>query len=95
MKAKKETKVIITEQIHGEGELLFLVATVDREDCEDTTTELWLAEDESHLEEQLKMDFYGVESVEELEEMEEDEFGPIWDDEYGFSIIPKLIGKIK
>ncbi len=89
------TKVIITEKIHGEGKLLFTVTRVDREDCEDTTTDLWLADDENHLEEELKMDFYNVESAEELEEMEEDPFGPIWDDEYGFSIIPNLIGKIK
>ena len=78
-------------RINGEGNILFTVVTVDREDCEDTTTELWLANDEDHLADQVMMEFLGVETIEDAEDHE---MKFQFDEDWGFSIIPTEIGKV-
>lgn len=91
----KKVNVSIEEKlIKGEGKLLFTVTFVDVEDSEDTTTQLWRADSEEELEDELKLDFYGVETQEEAEEFEENLMGPLWDDEYGITILVNQIGKI-
>lgn len=80
-----------TIKVNGEGNTLFAVVTVDREDCEDTTTELWLANDEYHLEEQVMLEFLGVDTIEEAEDHE---MKFQFDEDWGFSIIPTKIGSL-
>mgnify|MGYP001298306480 CR=1 FL=1 len=78
-------------QINGEGNRLFVVVRVDQSDCEDTITELWLANDEEHLKEQVMIEYLGVETVEEAED-DIAKFG--FDEDWGFSILPTEIGKV-
>jgi hypothetical protein len=65
-------KVYIEDvQITGEGEFLYAVTSIDTDDSEDTSTTLWLANDEEHLYEQVKEDW-------DIDTFQEDYFQNDW-----------------
>ena len=79
-------------KVRGEGKKIYIVVTVDQEDPEDTSTEIWRANDEDHLYEQVKEDFIGHnENIEpgSLSERISDDFEADW----CYSILYTEIGK--
>jgi hypothetical protein len=81
-----ETVQISPEEINGEGNLLYTVIFIDEDDHEDTNIELWKANDEDHLYEQVKEEV--VQSSEERME------NTIFDDSWGYTILHKFIGAL-
>lgn len=79
-----------------EAKNLYTLTIVDTEDTEDTTTNLFLADDEADLYNQVKGVFISSSDPNEFEE-DEDEFSGSsllrnFDDEWGISILWTLIG---
>jgi hypothetical protein len=95
MTEQNSTKIDLTEPIRGsEGDQIFLVTFVDEEDSEDTRTEIWRAKDEDHLSDEVKKDYVGI----EYEDEDDAPYDPVaehFDDSWGISIIPRLVGSLK
>ena len=74
-------------QISGEGSKLWGVIHVDLDDTCDSGLSMWLANDETHLKEQVKEDWLGEEEEDWLHEELEKNFEESW----GYSVLPKEI----
>jgi len=81
--------------IEGEGNKLFSVVIVDKEDEEDTSVLFFRANDEDHLFDEVKLYFIGYDSIEEAED------DPMWEaisndfeNEWGISILFKELGEV-
>jgi hypothetical protein len=89
------TVSIPTEEIHGKGSQLWALIFVDEDDAEDTNLELWRADDEEDLYQQYKSSWDEENEDDEDDEEESDDFFmQRLDDDWGYKILPKLIGKI-
>lgn len=82
------------DTVHGAGSKLFAVVSVDMEDSEDTLTELWLAEDEDDLFEQVKRETVDPDGEDENYE-ENSEIAYSFDEEWGNSMLFTEIGTVK
>ena len=74
-------------QIYGEGSKLWGVIHVDIDDACDSGLTMWLANDETHLKEQVKEDWVDEEEEDWLREGLEKNFEESW----GYSVLPKEI----
>jgi hypothetical protein len=90
----KNENYLITEKVKGDltGKKLFVVVTIDQEDSEDSTTELWRANDEDHLQDLVKEEYVGDEFGDD-EEFFGQSPSDIFDEDWGFSILVTEIGK--
>ncbi len=86
----KNENYLITEKVKGDltGKKLFVVVTMDKDDSEDSTTELWRANDEDHLQDLIKEEYVGDDF-----EDEDNPFSEQFDEDWGFSILVTEIGK--
>jgi len=86
----KNENYLITEKVKGDltGKKLFVVVTIDKDDSEDSTTELWRANDEDHLQDLVKEEYVGDDF-----EDEDNPFSEQFDEDWGFSILVTEIGK--
>ena len=86
----KNENYLITEKVKGDltGKKLFVVVTMDKDDSEDSTTELWRANDEDHLQDLVKEEYVGDDF-----EDEDNPFSEQFDEDWGFSILVTEIGK--
>ena len=76
--------LIYRDKSDAESKTLFVLVVVDQDDTEDTMTELWLARDEDHLYDIVKDDRVG-----------EDEFlADKFDEDWGFNLLYKEVGKV-
>lgn len=73
----------------GEGKNLWTVIYVS-EDHEDSTVQLWLADDEEHLYEQVKSDVVGEEGDHGYEQMSEQFEFELWGHEIVFNKVATL-----
>jgi len=85
----KNENYLITEKVKGDltGKKLFVVVTIDQEDSEDSTTELWRANDEDHLQDLVKEEYVG----DDFEGTPGED--SLFDGDWGFSILVTEIGK--
>ena len=75
--------------VQGTGINLYVVIQVDEDDTEDTTIQLWKADNEDHLFDQLSDQFYDGEDPDDF-------LGPNFEEEiWGILCLPKLIGTVK
>jgi hypothetical protein len=75
--------------VQGTGNNLYGIIMVDQDDSEDTRIELWKADSEDHLYDQLAEIFYDGEDPEDF-------MGPNFEEEiWGLVWLPKYLGKIK
>jgi hypothetical protein len=85
------------EDLHGdteEGNILFLVTVVDTEDPEDTTTNVWVANDEEHLYDLVKEEFVGDDEDEDEDE-DEDPIARNFENDWGINILFQEIGQVQ
>jgi len=75
--------------IFGKGKKIYVVVDVDQADPEDTSTEIWLADSEEHLYEQVKSEFVG----DEPSDMENEALSRLFELEWGQSVLYKEIGE--
>ena len=76
------------------GKKLFAVINVDTDDSEDSTVELWRADDDAELEKLVKS-HYCWDDDEENEEDYNEMVSQQFDEDWGFKLIPKEIGTIQ
>jgi hypothetical protein len=70
-----------------DGKYAYAVVAVDKDDTEDTTTEIWLADGEDQLCELVKAEYTKDAVSEEMADK-------MFDDEWGFSILTKCLGEV-
>lgn len=89
-------KTIEFENVHGDenGKKLFVVTVIDEDDAEDTTSAMWLANDEDHLYDLVKEEYVG-EPDEDGEYDEDDPIAASFDDDWGLTILYKEVGTVK
>jgi hypothetical protein len=81
--------IIDIAQIKGIGSNLYALIQVDQDDAEDTTIQLWRADTEDHLYDQVAEEFYDGEDPDDF-------MGPNFEEEiWGMLWLPKFIGSIK
>ena len=76
--------------VHGDlkADKIFIVTKVDTEDSEDSSSDIWFANDEDHLYELVKEEYLG-------DDFEDDDpFKLGFDDDWGISILYTEIGTI-
>jgi hypothetical protein len=79
---------IDSSEVRGTGNKLYALIQVDTDDSEDTTIELWRANNEDHFYEQVSEAFYNGEDPEDF-------IGPNFDKEiWGIILLPKFIGTL-
>lgn len=84
--------VQVDEQvIRGSGKNLYSLIMIDTDDSEDSTLQLWRADDEDHLYDQVLEDFQGDADDSMKEALVFDFENELW----GLLWLPKLIGKIE
>jgi len=83
-----------TVQGNIHGTKLFIIQIIDEDDTEDSSVELWRANDENDLHDQVK-EFYVDEPDEDAEEGEEEPMSILFEDDWGFKILFKEIGTIE
>ena len=101
--AKKTTTLNIkfAERILGDpkGKKLFSVVRVDPDDSEDTTAELWRANNEDHLHDLVRVEYknllFGEYEEDEEDEEKDDEFCVPFEEMWGYTILPTLLGTIQ
>jgi hypothetical protein len=75
--------------VQGTGSNLYAVIMVDLDDSEDTSIQLWKADSEDHLYDQVSEEFYDGEDPDDF-------MGPNFEEEiWGLVYLPKYIGQIK
>ena len=75
--------------VQGTGNNLYALIKVDQDDAEDTTIELWRADSEDHLYDQVSEEFYDGEDPDDFA-------GPNFDEEiWGLLWLPQFIGTVK
>ena len=86
---EKEIKALLDCGINGTGTDLFALILVDPSDSEDSRIELWRADSEDHLYDQVSEEFYDGEDPEDFHgpNFEEDIWGVLWS--------PQRIGKVE
>ena len=52
---EKQIKVSMVDELHGTGTDVFALIMVDQDDSEDTQLQLWRADNEEHLYDQVKI----------------------------------------
>ena len=81
--------IIDIAQIKGIGSNLYALIQVDQDDAEDTIIQLWRADTEDHLYDQVAEEFYDGEDPDDF-------MGPNFEEEiWGMLWLPKFIGIIK
>ena len=81
--------LIKADIVQGTGINLYVVIQIDEDDSEDTTIQLWKADNEDHLCDQLSEQFYDGEDPDDFP-------GPNFEEEiWGILWLPKLIGTVK
>jgi hypothetical protein len=79
---------IDSSEVRGTGNNLYALIQADIDDAKDTTIELWRANNEEHLYEQVAEVFYEGEDPEDL-------IGPNFDEKiWGIMWLPKFIGTL-
>jgi hypothetical protein len=73
------------------GKKLYAVVNVDREDSEDTTVQLWAANDEGDLFDLVKADYCG----EAADDIHREAVELMFDDDWGICILTTELGIIK
>ena len=88
MKETNLKALIDSTTVQGTGANLYSVIMVDQDDSEDTMMELWRADSEDHLYDQVAESFYGGEDPEEFTgpDFEEEIWGILW--------LPQFIGTL-
>lgn len=86
-----------TRTIHGEGGQLWGIIIIDEDDSEDSTLELWRANDEDHLYEQFKVSRMGYQEDDEDDDDDDEEMTLEYrlDQDWGFTLLPQFIGNIE
>ena len=86
-------KKIQFDNLHGDenGKKLFIVTFVDEDDSEDTSSSMWLANDEDHLFDLVKEEYVG----ETDEDDEDDPVAEAFENDWGFTILYKEVGTVK
>ena len=88
MKETNLKALIDSTTVQGTGANLYSVIMVDQDDYEDTMMELWRADSEDHLYDQVAESFYDGEDPEEF-------IGPDFEEEiWGILWIPQFIGTL-
>lgn len=83
------TTIIDPTKVQGIGNRLYAIIYVDQDDSEDTSMNLWRADDEDHLYDQLSENYYDGEDPEDF-------MGPNFEEEiWGLLYLPTYIGQIK
>jgi hypothetical protein len=87
-----QIKLLDTPNGDPKGECLFIVTTIDTDDSEDTTSEIWQANDEHHLYDLVRESYVG-------EEYEEEEFfgqspSDRFEEDWGINILFNHIANI-
>lgn len=77
--------------VQGTGNNLYALIKVDQDDAEDTTIELWRADNEDHLYDQVLEDFQGDADDSMKESLVFDFENELW----GLLWLPKFIGTVK
>ena len=81
--------IIDPTTVQGAGSNLYALIIVNQDDAEDTTIQLWRADSEDHLYDQVSEEFYDGEDPEDF-------MGPNFDEEiWGLLWLPKFIGTVK
>ena len=90
----KNENYLITEKVKGDltGKKLFVVVTIDKDDSEDSSTQLWRAKSQDHLYDLVKEEYVG-DDFEDDEEFFGQSPSDIFDEDWGFSILVTEIGK--
>jgi hypothetical protein len=83
--------IIESATVMGSGNNLYTIVMVDRDDSEDTSIQLWRADDEDHLYDQALEDFQGDTDESFKESLAVDFENEIW----GLLWLPKYIGSVK
>jgi hypothetical protein len=78
------------EKLFGEGDILYTVVYIDKEDSEDSITEMWLANNEDDLSDQVQDSYIGLDDGDEPDPMAIQEF----EDKWGFEINYTEVGKV-
>lgn len=84
-------KLLDVPQGDPKGKALFIVTTIDTDDTEDTTSEIWQANDEDHLYELVRESYVGEEDDEEFMGSE---MSNRFEDDWGINILSKHIANI-
>ena len=92
-----EIKIETTANIHGRiegpvaGMKLYAVTTIDQDDAEDTTTEMWIAKDDDDLAALVKEEYCGEDDGDEAY----DYASKLFESEWGLEILSVEIANIK
>jgi hypothetical protein len=89
-------KKIQFDNLHGDenGKKLFIVTVIDEDDAEDTSSSMWLANDEDRLFDLVKEEYVG-EPDEDGEYDEDDPVAKAFDNDWGLTILYKEVGTVK
>jgi hypothetical protein len=90
-------KKIEFDNLHGDenAKKLFIVTNIDEDDAEDTTSSMWLANDEDHLFDLVKEEYVGESDEDDDEDDEDDPVAEAFDNDWGFTILYKEVGTVK
>jgi hypothetical protein len=80
--------LIDSSGVNGTGNKLYALIMVNQDDSEDTTLELWRADSEDHLYDQVAEEFYDGEDPDDF-------MGPNFEEEiWGMLWLPKFLGTL-
>jgi hypothetical protein len=80
--------LIDSSEVNGTGNKLYAVIMVNQDDSEDTTLQLWRADSEDHLYDQVAEEFYDGEDPGDF-------MGPNFEEEiWGMLWLPKFLGTL-
>jgi hypothetical protein len=80
--------LIDSSEVNGTGNKLYVLIMVNQDDSEDTTLELWRADSEDHLYDQVAEEFYDGEDPDDF-------MGPNFEEEiWGMLWLPKFLGTL-
>jgi hypothetical protein len=87
----------ITADVNGEGKKLYTVILIDTDDHEDSSIQMWKANDEDDLYNQILEDYLGY-SLDNAEEVENNmmhyQVVSNFEEDWGFEILFKEIGEL-
>jgi hypothetical protein len=80
--------LIDSSEVNGTGNKLYVLIMVNQDDSEDTTLQLWRADSEDHLYDQVAEEFYDGEDPDDF-------MGPNFEEEiWGMLWLPKFLGTL-